>query len=372
MKKLLSLFLLSIFTGNVLFAQQHVALVAANCEENCNYGFYYVLPKTAFVIQVTVTKTKDYKGYYADYADKLLGLSNVIKQNRVSYALKEVKLNTALLPDESHAYGVVLSSAQKKNNFLTTLYEKEGLSLCYNLESYQSSTGAQVPDFFRNYADLSYMEKDDSFVETKIINGVVTQVPVNKTKIVSKNTQQKAQENSDFIAQIRQARFDILTGEHEVPYTQEAIAYMVEELNKYEQNYIDLFTGFSIEEDIIYTFIVVPDEDETLIPLFAIDEEQGLQKPGVKEKDEYYYLKLEPQLHFTTLNNFERSRANNPKYKPLTGYCIRKAAPTMISLIQKENTLSVFGTYPIYQKGRLEVLPANQDDFDIVKYGVVY
>ena len=63
-----------------------------------NY-FYYYLPTTAIKVDVTVTKVREIKGYYADYAERMLGLTNIISNNRTFYRLKDVNIETVVVPD---------------------------------------------------------------------------------------------------------------------------------------------------------------------------------------------------------------------------------------------------------------------------------
>ena len=64
--------------------------------------FIYALPQTAFQIDVVVTQNREMKGIYSDYASKLLGLNNIVSQDRITYALKSVSVTPVTLPDEEY------------------------------------------------------------------------------------------------------------------------------------------------------------------------------------------------------------------------------------------------------------------------------
>jgi hypothetical protein len=369
MKQFFAIFLLSIFSFS-LFAQKKVLPVAQIGDNITAQGFYYMLPLTAFICEVAVIKNTDMKGYYADYANNLLNLNNIIDQDKISYQIKEVSITPFTTADTNHCYWVEYSSAQIKRG----LPDKIGVSKTAIETPQNSSYGdsiIQIPEFYRTYADLAYIEKDASFVETKIINGVVTQVPVNKTRKVSKTTAQQAQEVADLIASIRQARYDLLVGVQEVAYSKEAIQYMIEQLNQNERNYLGLFTGFSVQEEIKYVFIIIP-EDEKTIPVFSFSTENGVNKVNDTQKNNNYYLNIVPEIFHNQWEKAERSKQTHPKFEANTGYRIRRATPATIILSCGEQNKHFFGRYLLYQLGKIEVLPLGRDSFDIINEVIIY
>ncbi|MDR2979698.1 MAG: DUF4831 family protein [Bacteroidales bacterium] len=373
MKKLLSLlglFMLCVSTQ----AQQKVVPITVPLEQDAfssNDGFYYMLPQTAFLVTVKVTKTKEFQGYYSDYAEKLLDLNNIITQNKISYKLSEVNIESVTLPDSSQFYAVELSSTQKKNGFLDNLHKGYATP---NHHLYNPTYHIQtlpIPDFFRNYADLAYTETDDSFVETKIINGVVTQVPVTQTKLVSRSAAQKAQEAADFIMKIRKDRYDLLAGINEVAYSGDAIRYMIEQLNQTEQNHLQLFTGFTVVDEETYTFLYTPN-GETISLLFSIDPENGFGRSTVIKNGQNYYIETRTLTDNNKYDFFETSKYSGSKLVPHAGYRIRKPLPATLTLKKDNQPVNMFGTYYIYQFGRIEILPLKSDNFNILDYGFLY
>ena len=366
MKKFIIIFLLSAVSCS-LFSQKQVVPISQAGNNTALQGFYYMLPATAFTVEVTVIKNIDRKGYYADYAANLLNLNNIIQQDKISYQIKEIVITPFTIADTTHAYWVTYSSSQIKNG-MPDKVNGAMTKIEYPKNSSYSVFSTPIPDFYRNYADLAYTETDASFVETKIINGVVTQVPVNKTKKISKTTGQQAQEAADFIASIRRSRYDLLTGAQEIAYSKEAVQYMVEQLNQYEKNYLGLFTGFSMQEEIKYTFTVTSETGNS-IPLFSFDTENGIGKINATTN---YYLRLFPEISHSQWNNVNSLKMLNPRYKANNGYRIRKAVPTEVTLFYGEQPIHPFGRYMMYQLGKIEVLPLGRDSFDIVKEVIIY
>ena len=64
-------------------------------------------------------------------------------------------------------------------------------------------------------------------MDTKIIDGVVTQVPASHTKTVSKSFESKAREAADAIMKSRKDQYNLVAGEQETPYSREALQTML-------------------------------------------------------------------------------------------------------------------------------------------------
>ncbi|MBQ7550538.1 MAG: hypothetical protein IJT04_03305, partial [Bacteroidales bacterium] len=54
------------------------------------------------------------------------------------------------------------------------------------------------------------------------------------------------------------------------------------------------------------------------------------------------------------------------------GYRIRRALPMELSLTCSGKTVAHFGIAHIYQMGKIEILPLNQDAFEIDQFGFIY
>ncbi|MBR0077325.1 MAG: DUF4831 family protein [Bacteroidales bacterium] len=332
--------------------------------------FIYALPQTAFQIDVVVTQNREVKGIYSDYASKLLGLNNIVTQNRTIYELKSVSVTPVTLPDEDYVYAVELSPAQKKNHFLNKLYENQMVA-AKSAEYPSHDFGTQpIPDFFRYYSDLAYMEQENSYVETQIVDGVVRQVPASRVQKVTKTSEQKAQEAADMIDKIRKDRYALLAGEQEVAYQPEALSKMIEELNELEKNYIGLFAGFTVCDEVHYQVVVMPGQSN-ITPAFSFTAANGFSTEAGKPADTYY-LSVVPQYSLEPVATFTGERAKSKKYVEPSGYRIRRPVPSDVALSHGHDVVCSVGTCSVFQFGKIESLPAGNDDFDIAKFVVIY
>ena len=332
--------------------------------------FVYALPQTAFQVDVVVTQNREMKGIYSEYASKLLGLNNIVAQNKTTYALKSVSVTPVTIPDEAYVYAVELSSAQVKKHFLTTLYEKQ-VSMNQVPEKDEYVAGVNpVPDFFRYYSDLAYMEQENSYVETQIVDGVVRQVPASRVQKVTKTSEQKAQEAADMIDKIRKDRYALLTGEQEVAYQPEALNRMIDELNELEKNYIGLFAGFTVSDEVHYQVVVVPGQTN-ITPAFSFSTANGFSAEASSSSDTYY-LAVTPQYSLEPVVAFSAERLKSKNNVEPSGYRIRRPVPCDVTLNHGHEVVYSVGTCSVYQFGKIESLPPRNDDFDITKFGVIY
>ena len=326
--------------------------------------FYYYMPTTAIKVEVTVTKVREIKGYYADYAEKMLGLTNIISDNQTFYRLKDVMIETTKTPDLDLVFAVEPSSKQlKDNSFANALVKSQNADKNIIFESTYNTKTTAIPDFFKNYANVSYTETEDAFVETKIINGVVTQVPANRTRLVNKTADQKVQEAADRIIQIRKDRNSLIAGEQEVPYSKEALEMMIDQLNQAENDYLDLFRGIALEDEIHYIFYVIPDKDQRNIPIFAIDQNHGFSYDTDHAESVY-------TLHFTDFNTMVRPTEPASK-KTAQGFRIRHPQTVQIDLMHRGEAIHHFGIYQLLQWGEIQTLPVNYDP-DLESIGFVF
>ena len=372
MKRHFSIFIALFLLGMTVFAQKKVIPIVPDSNAvHIKNSFTYALPKTAFLVNVTVEKISEYKGCYADYAASLMGLSDFVKVSQVRYEVKNIKVQDFLVPDENNQFLVQLSGNQLRKDFLTEIFnDKYSLKDQY-YTPFGDSVGENIPDFFRYYSNAQYEEIEESYLDTRIIDGVVTQVLVNQVKTIEKSSKQQAQEVAEQISKIRDDRYDLLTGKQEVPYSKEVLEFMVNSLNELEKNYLSLFSGLKVKQLVHYNIIVVPsDENDLLVPIFAFSENRGVEEPNQDKGN--YYLQITPQLELNSWKEYCCIASGNGKTNPNKGYRVRQALPANISILKDEEEVEKLGVYQIYQLGKVQILPLHYDNLDIHHWGFIY
>ena len=112
MRKILAFFVVNMLMMGS-FAQIQVYPADVVPEKGMKYvgSVRYALPTTTLKLTVSVSKVQDVRGYFADYAESLLGLTNIIQQNRTYYTLNSVDVEPVATPDESKIYCAYTSNA---------------------------------------------------------------------------------------------------------------------------------------------------------------------------------------------------------------------------------------------------------------------
>ncbi len=367
MKKALTAILILTICSGMASAQQNVYPLPLDSGISVKGStFRYALPTTALKMTVTITRIQEHKGYYADFAQSLLGLTNVIQENKTYYRLENVTIEPVDVPDHNHTYLVELSAQQNKDNLLAKLATGKACDKHLGPLTSYTTYSEPVPDFFKNYSDLSYTQTEDAFVETKIIDGIVTQVPANRTKTVSKTSSQKAQEAADAISKSRKDQYSLISGEQETPYPAETIETMLQELKKWESNYLSLFTGLTTEDEIEYTFYVIPDR-QGLTPAFSFHTDRGLSVEKLSDNANTYSVDVQPLF-----NRSMDVMATKEAFSKDAGYRYRKAVTAQVALMHNHNKIHDFGVVNMRQLGEIQTLPLHQDKLIIKQIGFVF
>jgi hypothetical protein len=362
MKRIVSLLVVNLFVLS-LFSQVQVYPLG-NQPEKIKYtgAITYALPSTTLKVTVSVSKVQDVRGYFADYAESLLGLTNIIHQNRTHYVLNSVEIEPLKTADMSNIYraftsNAVLAEAMNKAPLTSNATYPDGY-----LTAYQTHT-ASLPEFFKNYADISYTQQQETFVDTKIIDGVVTQVPANHTKTVSKSFENKAREAADAIMKSRKDQYNLVAGEQETPYTGEALAIMLSELKNWESNYMSLFTGVSIADTIQYVFYFTPNNKLEQMTAFYFNENKGLSPTNGTATDAYT-LNFNPK--------YPKMVEVVERYYPQSGFMTRNRQPVHVTL-SHDKTVHDFGIVNMYQASSIFVVqPSAKEPIDLNEFGIVF
>lgn len=359
-----------------LFAQKSVTPVKV--DSGATYGqnyIFYALPQTAFLVDATVVKVHEYQGIYYEYAEKLLGLSqaNAISKDHVIYSLKSIELKPVSVPDENFVYAVELSGKQVKNGMYNDALLQNATRGMNQPASTLPASHVNIPDFYRYYSNLSWVEQESPYVETQIVDGVVRQVPAVHTEKVAKSNEQKAQEAAAMIEKIRDDRYALLAGTQEVAYSAETIEKMVAELNTLEKNYLSLFMGYTVEEEVHYTSLVIPDTTDALIPMFSLSTTGGFSEQLSPKPMENYYLMVQLESEPAAIPEFISAWHCAKGYKANTGYRLRSAMPAQVDVIQgNKSVVTHTGRQYLYQFGQIETLPKGLDTLDISKFAIIY
>ena len=287
-----------------IFAQIDVLHIDNNAAPQTKEGIFYSLPRTVVRIDVKIDRNENYKGPYADYAARFLGLKNVIPSNTIDFKISDIIITTYPEPDPGQYYFVELGDKISRGEKAGLLSLSEAGVILGTLPGNSDTTGmvsgikpegepAPEPDkdafgeLFKYSADISVFEKVDTIIRKINIDTMTVERQYFKRTMVEKSSEQKAKEAADFITKIKENRFTLISGLQEVSYNKETLEYMDTQLKTMEKEYLKLFTGISLHKSMVfsYKYIPTPNQINSEIPIFKFLKSKGvidLDEPGGK------------------------------------------------------------------------------------------
>jgi hypothetical protein len=345
--------LLQLFMGCAVFSQINVVHIDNNAAPQTKDGIFYSLPRTVVKIEVKIDRIENYKGPYADFALRYLGLKNVVSENSIDYRISGISITTYPEPDPEQYYFVELGEKASKGEkagllslsdagiFLGTQPDKlDGSGILTPLAVPPASAPEAEKDafgeLFKYSADVSVFEKVDTIIRKINIDTMTVERQYYKRTMVEKSPEQKAKEAADYISKIKENRFNLISGSQEVNYNKETLEYMDDQLNRMEKEYLKLFTGISLHKSLTfsYKYIPVTNQINTEIPIFKFLRSKGvidLDEPGGK----VITIKIQRVGNTNTVANYLKKAEKDSKVQ---GFSYRIPELARVTVKLDENT----------------------------------
>jgi hypothetical protein len=249
-----------------------------------NGSLVYALPRTVFIVKVEVERTIMIPGPYASYAEDLLGLKDVVKDRDEHWSIKSMSVSSSEEVDPSEYY-VIQSKGMFRTNLLTL--KKEGVILDINPNAdYQEVTSSGSGEMNLNvlrFPDLGsdeyYQVQTDTAFRRVNVDSSFIRIPYIVEKKKKLTTDQLAEKAAKRLMDLRDGKVMILSGEANVFPQNDA---SINEINRLEKDYTELFTGKYIDESKNYSFQFIPQKETSGKPLtlFVFSETAGPSEVG--------------------------------------------------------------------------------------------
>jgi hypothetical protein len=223
----------------------------------------YGLPQTVFDIEVDVERRFEKPGPYARFAGDLLGIKDVITQDKEIWSIAGVKVNSSEELDPSEFY-MIESNTLFQTNVLAL--KKAGLVLDLNPDLYEPS-GQRKPGRLSSNAQKGYMDmgsfeyfvtqSDTAFKLVKLDTAFI-KIPYLVEKKKQLTVDQLAEKAAKSLLELRDGKHQILIGEANV-FPQDKSA--IDEMNKLEKDYLELFAGKTWTEVKTFSYTLIPQKD---------------------------------------------------------------------------------------------------------------
>lgn len=311
----------------------------------------YSLPVTTLAFEAEAVCENFHAGPYAKYASKYLGI-DVRQKSSVTYTLDKISMTTFVEPDLSERHILDLEGGRTNTTFLK-------LTSAGLVSSAESLSGREQNWKFPvardgDYSGMSFTpnlstEATTLYKSVKADSGY-DKVAVKQDMLVQKTEEMRAAEIADLIFSLREQRINIITGNTDASYSGEAMGAALKEIDRLEQEYLTLFTGYSEYDRQKKSFEVIPGKDKNVYIAFRISDSVGLLpadnlsgKPVVLE-----ITPLSPAVPQTPDKKVKKTKEPVIVYR-IPAVCSVKLSDGVEVLMQSR--------VPVYQLGKESTLP---------------
>ncbi len=264
-------------------AQINVSKVGSTAIPAESDGLFYALPQTVIQVDIIVNKIQKVKGPYAEYADQMLGLSEVTTVNSIEYELKDIRLTSYNEPDPSEYYFIQMPGKQKDKKAIELFLTDDGIisgvgtlnetSPNKRPRSKDLSTSrVDIPEF----ANPSVFERMDTVIKRISLDSTIIEQKFFRKTSATKSVEQKAREASEFILKLDESMYNLINGYQEVNYEKGTMEFMYNQMNSMKQDYLELFKGVTSTSKESYTFYFVVDKNNPTETLCRFSISKGI------------------------------------------------------------------------------------------------
>lgn len=216
----------------------------------------YSLPKTEFIIRVSVERVTEKPGKFYQYSERFLATTDVITSDKTYYRLKDLTITPITVPDSKRTFSITPS---KKSLATHLTVNDEGILCGINVDP-----SKQV---IKNKIENS---KEETVRSEKLL-------PLSEEYMLAGSVAKMAEGAAKQIYRIRDNRVDLLSGDIDnMPKDGTSLKAMLNEMDNQEKILTKLFTGETTTETLTQNVLYSPSravEDEVI---FRFSSVQGI------------------------------------------------------------------------------------------------
>jgi hypothetical protein len=303
---------------------------------------------------------KTFRGPYYRFAEKYLGIEGVPGENKSEWVIQNLTL-TAFSETDPEQYYLIspIRGTFKPENIM--YLSEEGLIMdlkkldAFAIESRKTHVFGKAPGILYSSPTISrnLEHSTDTLYKTILTDTAFIRIPVLKNEMIVRTIDERAEEAADYIIEIRNRIFELLTGQGDFYPEGSALEFGINKLTETEKEYLSLFTGRSVEIPHSFNFWYVPDaggKNEN-VTLFEYSDNNGIN-PEITGKGKAVNLLLETVEKTTPLQ--EHLNLILPENDNIIYYRIPDIAEVEI---QEEGKTIFSERIPVYQYGTVITMP---------------
>lgn len=255
----------------------------------------YSLPQTELCIEIEIEKTVQTPGVFYLYSERYLATQDVITEEKTVFRLKNISVKTNAIPDPVRTYAVPY---QKNSIYNSLCVNEKGLLCGLNM----SDTEDKV---IKHKENKNINDKKDADIERK-----EPLLPLTEEYMMASSTSKMAEGAAKTIYRIRENRLSLITGDVDHLPDGVAMKQMLNEMDKMEREFTELFVGKTGSETLKHTICITPTEKMTDHVLFRVSSTRGLV--SANDLSGYpYYINVIPEIVFVEEGASNKSGSNS-------------------------------------------------------------
>ncbi|MDG5799918.1 DUF4831 family protein [Marinilabiliaceae bacterium ANBcel2] len=354
-----ALFLLSFFAGcssNEIVQQGATTNVEGSKADS--HGLYYYLPKTVIDVQVIAEKRVEKAGPFYRFAGRFLNLSDLITEDVEEWRIVGANISVSSVPDPDRLFRVTTQGVPAMAALELT---DEGILKSINIRDNLKSDAISVNGGERDY-DTDLKSFGDLSDVISLNDLTFDDTPYTGEQLVRSSTTAMAEEASREIGYLRENRTRLIDGDFEIlPPDGAAYEILLNEIDKKENAYLDLFRGKSTRERYVKSYQFIPSADKSLnATLLRFSHRNGfLDRDDVSGTPVYINIKTDKDGGVNLIDEEVVERREDPKRG--VAYCMPAVAE--VSIVDRTLTLVTREVY-LGQFGHILRLPEDLFDGD--------
>lgn len=256
----IGLLLLALMLMGGQLQAQFTTTFAKNVAPGQHNGVYYSLPQTMLKLDFIIEEVRLEKGPLSDYAPNYFELEEAIEYDATEYKLLDVRMSTVSSPDPNALFFVTMASSRGGKTQFDVLpngiIRSVGIGNAADAEVVLPNTSKEPLPCVREEEDAS-----ESFLPLMM---------------AGKSNVQMAKEVADKIAEIRKAKYYLISGDVEMASNPETFKAMYKELDAMEKEYTSLLLGKRVGKKVVKTVYVVPNKEVPTQTVAKFSETSGL------------------------------------------------------------------------------------------------
>lgn len=227
------------------------------------HGMIYALPLTTFRVKIESAQTIQIPGPYAQFAERFMGIKNVATKKSTEWKIQSVETFNHNEADLTALFALEPNETFQ-NDFLKLT--SQGLIIpTSNLQfegtnEVRPQTSPEIESSpFKDLSTTPFIAAERTTHYSRVFqDSTFVRVPVHKTVIVEKSSEDKALEAAEFIFMLRKRRVELLNGDADFIAEGKAAEAVLAEISKLEQEYLSLFIGKRFEQTFTHWFDYTP------------------------------------------------------------------------------------------------------------------